>query len=222
MQTRINTAARVGAVFGLVLLSTSAFAQDRSQTWEFEASLFGTESLTLSGEQSTGLDVDSDVGFGLGASYNFNNRWALGFGFSWHSPRYEATYLPEAGPPLETLRASMDIWSLQGKGTFNLLEGPITPYLEVGFGWTNVDSNIIDGPPISGCWWDPWWGYICDTFYSTYTEDLTSWYYGAGVRWDINREFGIKGSYGMLELDTSKRTEDASIGLWRVEVVWRY
>jgi opacity protein-like surface antigen len=207
---------------GLFALSGTASAQDRAQTWDFSAGLLWSDSLSLDGERGTGLEIDDDIGFEFGGDYNFNNRLALGFDFGWVSPRYDATFLPDTGPPLETIRATLDSFSIQVKGTFNFLEGPVTPFVEVGAGWTNVDSNISDGPPNTVCWWDPWWGYICDTFFDTYSEDLTSWSAGLGVRWDINRMMGLKASYGFIEMDTSSRLEDATMNMFKAEFIWRY
>ena len=108
------------------------------------------------------------------------------------------------------------------KGTFNLLDGPFTPYAELGLGWSNVDSNIADQPPVTGCWWDPWWGYICDTFYSTYSK-TREYYAGAlGLRWDFDNGMSLKGSYGLQEVSTGKSTEDASFEQIRVELAWRF
>ena len=205
----------------LACASATASAQDRAETWEFNVGLLWSDSLQLDGEQGTGLDIDDDLGFSLGGNYNFTDRLAIGFGFAWLSPDYAATYVPETGP-LATLNAEMDTFTISAKGIYNFLEGPITPYVEVGFGWTAVDSNIADGPPITGCWWDPWWGYICAPYYDTYSEDLTSWSGAAGVRWDVNRMWGLKASYGILELNTSSRTEDASMDMFKIEAILRY
>lgn len=217
-----NTIRAAAACLIALSLASLAHAQDRARTWDFDAGLQWSGSLTLDGQMGTGLDIDDDLGFKIGGTYNFTNRWALGFGISWVSPRYTATYLPEAGPPLETVRATMDVFSLYAKGTFNLLEGPITPYAELGVGWTEVDSNIADGPPITGCWWDPWWGYICAPFYSTYGENLTSWSGAVGVRWDVNRLRGVKASYGVTNLDTSSNTENATLDMFAIEAIFRY
>jgi opacity protein-like surface antigen len=217
-----KTCAGVASVLLLLLSATQADAQSRAQTWDMYAGLDWSSSLTLDGTQGTGLDIDEDVGFNIGGSYNFTNRLAAGFNFGWLSPDYTATYLPESGPPFQSLRATMDVFSIAVNGTFNLLEGPITPFVEVGFGWTGVDSNVADGPPIAGCWWDPWWGYICAPFYSTYSENLTSWSGALGLRWDINPMWGLKASYGILQLDTSSQTENASLDMLKVNVIFRY
>jgi opacity protein-like surface antigen len=205
----------------LACANVTASAQDRAETWEFNAGLTWSDSLQLDGGEGTGIDVDSEVGFSLGGTYNFTNRLSAGFGFSWMSPDYEATYLPDNGP-LQTLDAELDVFSIAAKGTFNFLEGPLTPYVELGFGWSAVDSNIVDGVPVTGCWWDPWWGYICAPYYDTYEEDLTSWSGALGVRWDVNRSWGLKASYGILELNTSSRTEDGSLDMFKVEALFRY
>jgi hypothetical protein len=43
----------------------------------------------------------------------------------------------------------------QVDGVWNVLEGPFTPYLQAGVGWTHLDSNVSYGAPSTGCWWDP-------------------------------------------------------------------
>lgn len=222
MQTFFRRAAAGILAVVLSMAALTASAQDRSQTWEFTAGLVWSDSLSLDGQQGTGLDIDDDLGFSFGGNYNFTNRLSAGFSFGWLSPSYEATFLPEDGPPFETIRASMDMFTIAGRGTFNFLEGPLTPYVELGFGWTAVDSNIADGPPITGCWWDPWWGYMCAPFYDTYSEDVTSWSGALGIRWDIDRTWGLKASYGILDINTSSRTEDASMDMIKVEAYWRY
>ena len=153
--------------------------------------------------------------------YNFTNRFSVLGELAWVRPRYEATYVPEAGG-LETINARLDISTFQIKGVFNFIEGPLTPFVEGGLGWTRVDSNIISGPPITGCWWDPWWGYICDTFFSTYSDTRTSYSYAGGLRYEFSTQWSVRGSYGVTELDTSSNTQDASIEGWRVDFTYRF
>ncbi|MEZ5566654.1 MAG: outer membrane beta-barrel protein [Gammaproteobacteria bacterium] len=195
---RISRQLRLALLFGIVAFAMTgpASARDRAQTWDFNVGLFNSDSVTVDGEQGTGLDIDSEVGFSLGGAYNFTNRLALGLDLSWVSPRYKATFLPDTGPPLETISARLDALSIQGKGTFNFLQGPVTPFIEVGFGWTDIDSNIANGPVSTGCWWDPWWGYICASYFDTYSDTVTTWSGAVGMRWDVNDNFGVKASYG--------------------------
>lgn len=209
-----------------LLISTSTFAQspagDRAQTWDLGVQLFNQGSLDLGGREGSGLDIDSEFGWGFWGNYNFTNRFALGFELNWVRPDYSATFVPEDDPDPITIDHTLSVFNFQGKGTFNFLEGPITPYVELGFGWTDVDSNVASGPPVTGCWWDPWWGYICSNFFSTYSDTLTSYSYAGGVRWDINQWFGLRGSYGILELDTASGTENADFEMLKLELTWRF
>lgn len=212
------------AIALLVLLSSPAMAQsgDRAKTWDVGVQLSGTGSLNLSGQMGSGLDVDSDIGFGFWGLYNFTDRFGLGFDFNWSRPDYTARFIPENSLIPVDVSHTMDIFTVQAKGVFHFMEGPITPYVEVGVGWTGVDSNVADGPPVTGCWWDPWWGYRCDNFYDTYSENLTSYSGALGLRWDFNSYSGIRAAYGVLELDTSSNTENASFDMWRLEYAWRF
>ena len=80
--------------------------------------------------------------------------------------------------------------------------------MNANLGWTNIDSNISDGEGTTICWWDPWWGYVCDTFLSTYQKDY--WHYGIGVglRVDMNRDTFLRVGYHRrwLDLDNSPGT----------------
>ena len=201
----------------------TAQSGDRAKTWDLGLQVFNSGSLNLSGQEGSGLDIDSEIGWGFWGNYNFTNRFALGFDLNWVRPDYKATVVPEDDPgnPI-TIDHTLSIFTIQGKGVFNFVEGPITPYIEGGIGWTDVDSNVASGPPVTGCWWDPWWGYICSNFFSTYNESLTSYSLAGGVRWDVNNWWGLRASYGVLELDTSSRTENASFDMFKVEVTWRF
>ncbi len=212
--------------FSILLLCTfslPAMAQgERASTWDVGVQVSNTGSLNLGGQQGSGLSVDSEFGFGFWGTYNFTNRLALGFDFNWTQPKYDYTYIPESTMMPTTIRHRMDLFSIHGKGVFHFLEGPITPFVEAGFGWTSVDSNVADSPPITGCWWDPWWGYVCSNFYSTYSETLTSYSGAVGLRWDFNPYYGMRAAYGVLELNTGSGTENAQFDMWRIEFAWRF
>ena len=56
---------------------------------------------------------------------------------------------------------------------------------------------MADGPPTTGCWWDPWWGYICLADWETYTSTELTYILGLGFRWDINSALFTRATYGM-------------------------
>ena len=75
---------------------------------------------------------------------------------------------------------------MSGNAIWHLMDGPLTPYVGAGLGWTWIDTNVPTGPPVTGCWWDPWWGYVCYTDYPTKTTDAFSYQAILGVRYEFN------------------------------------
>ena len=211
----------------IVLLSFSSFAsaqpvRDRAGTAEVGLQVVDMSSVTLSGEEGSGIRIGSDVGWGITGGYHFTNRLAVMANWTWGKPSYDATRVLEDTGETDTISASLDVDTLQVKGVFYFLEGPLTPFIEAGLGWTYIDSNIVDGPPTTGCWWDPWWGYICQDFFDTYSETRTSYSAAVGIRWDLRTDITLSGSIGVLEVDTSRATEDASLETFRVDLAWRF
>ena len=205
------------------MLSATAVAQnDRSDMWEFGLIISDMSSEALSADMGSSIAIDGDTGFGLSVAYNISNRFAVGADFIWSSAKYTAVLTPDGPGIPEVINHKMDLFTYTFTGTWNLLDGPLTPYLEANYGWTNIDSNIADQPPITGCWWDPWWGYVCDTFYSTYSKTRTSYGGAAGLRWDSGNGWTLKASYGFLEIDTSKATEKANMDVIRVDLAWLF
>lgn len=206
-------------------LSSTAIAQQNSRDdmWEFGLLLFDQSSDSLDGEDNSFISVDSTLAYGLTLGYNFNSHFALGGELSWASPDYDAVLIPDDGIGIpEKISHELSIFSYSIKGTFNLIDGPFTPFVDASLGWSNVDSNIASQPPITGCWWDPWWGYICDTFYNTYSKTREFYSGAVGLRWDLDNGMSLKGSYGIQELNTSKSTEDARLEMIRLELAWRF
>ena len=203
----------------------SAQVYEREGTWEAGFLIADTGDDTLSGQNGTSLSVKSDVGWGFFGSYNFSNRLAVGGDWSFISPDYTATFRVDNGGipgPLQTIRHTADVTNLHIKGTFNFLETDFTPFVEAGLGWTWIDSNVASGLPSTGCWWDPWWGYICSSYYDTYDSTRTSYTYAVGFRWDISPDFMLRADYGILDIDTSAASGEIETEAVRVAFGWRF
>ena len=144
----------------------------------------------------------------------------VGADLEWLSPDYKATLLNDQG---ETTIIDHKFSQFNGriKATYNFMDRPFTPYIEGGFGWTYVDSNVADGPPITGCWWHPWWGYICSSFFSTYSDSNFSWNVGVGLRFDLNRDMFIRGGYEMTTIDGNS-SADPTFDAFRIELGWTF
>jgi opacity protein-like surface antigen len=208
-------------------LSMPAFAQRRGSSSRAGTAEFGLQIMDFPGTHVTGshgasLDVDGDLAWGLVGGYNFTDKFQLGGNISWASPDYRLKLVPDSGNPWPTVNANMDISTFILTGTFNFFDGPLTPYAQIGAGWVHVDSNVVNGTPSTGCWWDPWWGYVCTTFYDTYSDTNTAYTYSIGVRWDINDTIALRAAYGQLDMNTSHATKDVNLDTWRAEIVWKF
>ena len=201
------------------LIASPARAESvRAGNWEAAVHVVGTSSEKSNGENGSSLDVDSDTGFGFVLHYTFDANLALGFDMLYAKPRYRATFNTEE-EGLVSVRHEMSVYSGQFNGTWNLMEGAFTPYLQLGAGWTYVDSNVSDGPPVTGCWWDPWWGYVCRNFYSTYSDTNFSWGYGAGLRFEFLHNMYLKASYNRVEINADSDV-DAAFDTAKFELGW--
>ena len=216
----------------VLLLSLPAVAAaqsaDREGTWEAGLKLMDMSGEFIQGQRGATLDVEGELAWGFFGQYNFNEHFALAGEFAWSDPDYLAKFPldPNPGqglPPntVVTVDAELDVWFTQFKAVFNLLDRGFTPYVEAGYGWTMVDSNIQDGPADTGCWWDPWWGYMCASFYDTYENTVTSIMYAVGLRWDMSDTSVLKVNYGIRETDLD-RSEDLKQDVYGVEFAWKF
>jgi opacity protein-like surface antigen len=91
-----------------------------------------------------------------------------------------------------------------------------------GIGWSWVDTNIANEPPETGCWWDPWWGYVCTSFQDTRTLDGFTYQLGAGARWDITDTVAVHGSYRInwIEFDEAKSAPE--FDGFQLSVGWKF
>jgi len=196
---------------------------DRVGEWNLslQAVYLGSES--TSGANGSAVELQDDWGFGFMLGYNFTNHLALGFEMNFLDPRYNYTVVPdEPNPTPQTVSHTASIFNGTFKGTYNLLEGPVTPFIDVNLGWTYIDSNVANAPPVTGCWWDPWWGYVCRSFWSTYDDTNFSYGGGLGIRWDFNRDMFLRASYSIQKLDVGSGSSDPSWDMGRIEIGWRY
>jgi len=208
-------------IMALMLASTATAQQDRSNMWEFGVSLNNLSSESLSGSNGSFVDIDSSTGFGLALNYNFNNHFAVGGEFTWNKPDYDALFVPtDPGEDPQRVNYELDVFGVNLKAVWNLIDGPITPYVEAGLGWADVDSNIVDQPPITGCWWDPWWGYICDVWQPTFDSWSFSYGGGAGLRAQLAPRFFLEGSYSLLAVDFD--VENVLFQGFRLNVGWTF
>jgi opacity protein-like surface antigen len=204
----------------------AAQSADRTGTWEAGFKLTDTSHEFLNGEGGSSLDIEGELAWGFFGGYNINEHFQVVGEISWSDPDYFAEFPLDLFPgtpsnTVVTVDSELDIWYTEFKAVFNLLDRAFTPYAEVGYGWTVVDSNIQDGPADTGCWWDPWWGYMCASFYDTYESTINSLTYAVGLRWDLSDSSVLKASYGIREFDLD-RAEDLEQDAFAIDFAWKF
>lgn len=209
------------AILGLLFLNTELLAQTNT----FRSSGHGAFTLsipymgeeTIGFEGGAGAEINGDYGFGFGYMYQQTSKFAWGFDSSWNSSNYTGTRIDEIGDK-DTFGGVFDSFSLSTSADYYFLDKPITPYIRGELGWSQLDSNIPAGPPLTTCWWDPWYGYLCDYIQPTYSD--SSWHYGLGlgVRADINSAFFLKLSYSQRWLDLDRAKGNTGLDIWRLEI----
>lgn len=219
----------VFALFALIALADVADAQgrwsgeSRSPGWEFGADvtyLLGSE-IDFNGGSS--IDVDDDVGLAMALGYRFNSRFELQFSLDYSSADYDANLQSATLPTLRTrVSGEVETFTAFGKAVFNVLEGPITPYVTGGIGWSFVDTNIPNGRVQVGCWWDPWYGQICTPYQSTKTVDELAYLVGGGVRWDASPTWTLRVSYEKQFVDFDFGSGTPDFDVFRIGLTVRY
>ena len=208
----------------LILTSTAVLAQYDNRQKErskfgsrdgrFEASviLAYQTGQDVSSEGGSSLDIDSATGWGISFGWNWTDRVNLQYRLLSTSPRYSAVVVPEDPDELiQDVEHKMSKYSHQLNATYHFMKGSFTPFVVGGIGYGTLDSNIASEPPNVGCWWDPWWGYICHGEWKTFKASEFTYNLGVGLRWDINNAIYSRAVYsrefisldnGSLDFDT--------------------
>ena len=184
-----------------IAIAAPAVAEDwrdpSSRGRHFEVSLQTryTGSRNTSFDGGSAVDMEDDLGWGFGFSYNFGPRFSLGTTMSWRSAYYQAEIVDATDPTnTETIASQMDMSNIALTGNWNLLRGGLTPYVTGSVGWMILNSNIPAGS-ISGCRWYPWWGLVCGSIPQTYGVDAATGIVGGGVRFEPNEAFFLRAGY---------------------------
>jgi len=216
----------LGTILGLAswVPRVAAAESERAMRWQSSIPITFTSGASFDADAGTSVDVNDDLGWGFGFGYHLNDRFMVGADFTWLSANYNASVatdnnsdqIPDA---TVDIGGTLDAANFQLVGQYNILKGRITPFLRASLGWTWVDSNIPAGPTQGVCWWDPWWGYVCNTWQPTFED--TSFAYGAaaGLRAELTDRFFLEGSYNVLWVDFDKAGTQAQDGV-RVNFGW--
>ncbi|MDH5226648.1 MAG: porin family protein, partial [Gammaproteobacteria bacterium] len=195
----------------------------RANTWDFQLGGIYQLSESVKGKGGSSLDMDSELGITFGLGYNLSDRLALGAEFNYLRPDYTAIIADADDPSVkQRVDHTLTQFDFRFKGTYNFLDGPFTPFVEAGFGWSQLDSNVAKGPPVTGCWWHPYWGYVCSNYYRTFSG--TDFEYGGslGMRYEFRGGSFIRADYSLYKLDVGGKTSSAQLDAFKLQYGWSF
>lgn len=209
-------------VIGTMAASLAGAQNARPGEVEFSIAAAQSFSDSFQGTGGSSLDLSSRTGVRVGVEYFNSSQLSVGFDATWSKPSYTAVLVPEDGSSDVTISHRASIFTGHFTGTYYFLDDKFTPFVEAGLGWTYFDSNVSDGAPIVGCWWDPWWGYICSEFYSTYGATNFSYGVGAGLRWNFGMDRAVNLGYRWLEIESDGLGKKPVLETAALEFVFRF
>jgi opacity protein-like surface antigen len=190
--------------------------------WEFRIGPVFTESKSVGFNGGSHADIDSTTGVKVGTGYYITDQLIVGMNFGWAESSFNGTVQGNlAQSSIEN--GHVDFSTLMFDATYLLpLRGAIKPYATAGLGWNWINTNIAAGPPQYGCWWDPWWGYVCSGYQPTHGESSFAYQAGAGVQINFTRSFSINVDYRYTWIDLSNADGTPGFGAVGLMFVWRF
>ncbi len=194
----------------------------RAQRWEARAGLALSNSADVDFKGGTAADIDSGLGFQLGIAWHYSDRLQFGSTFAYDQKDYTVEVAGDEENESFKTKGSLDTTSLMFDVAYDILTGPLTPYVSGGVGWNWVDTNIVDQPPEIGCWWDPWYGYVCTSYQNTKTVSGLAYQVGVGMRWDFSDVFALDGGYRMRWVDFENADGTPSFDGLELNFGWKF
>jgi opacity protein-like surface antigen len=134
---------------------------------------------------------------------------------TWRSANYTATVVSEADPEDTRIYSNwLEVSTLALTADWNVLSKRLTPYVNGALGWTLINTNI-PADIYSGCWWDPWYGYVCASDVATYGSDVFSYGIGVGARLEVSDSVFFRVGY---EYDGINHEGTDGINVFRLDL----
>ena len=208
----------------VLAMAPAALAQsaNREGTWETRLGIVFLNSSDWDFAGGTTADIDSDTSFLIGGSYHLNDHLELGGNLTFGQTDYTADIVGDEVGEIFAVRGEYESTTLLFDATWNFMDGPFSPFVSAAAGWSWIDTNIATGPPQTGCWWDPWWGYVCSTFQDTKSLDGFSYGVEAGARYDFSDTIALHGTYRILWVDLDNASGTPDVDGFRLSLGWKF
>ncbi len=170
----------------------------------------------------TTAEFNSSIGFSAGLGYDLSEHFEIGANFTFDERDFEANVAGDVPGEIFPITGRLETMGVMVDLTYYFLTGRLAPFVTTGVGWNWVDTNIPTQPPQVGCWWDPWYGYICEDFQDTKNVDGLSYQLGAGLRYRMNDSLSLNGSYRMNWVDFPKATDTPTFDGFQLILDWGF
>lgn len=191
--------------------------------WEFRIGPVFQESKNVGFNGGSHADIDSTTGVKIGAGYYATDQLIIGGNFSYGQSSFNGT-VQSGTPGINAVieNGHVDFSTMMFDATYTFLHGPLRPFVKGGLGWNWINTNIASGPPQTGCWWDPWWGYICSGYQPTHGASSFAYQAGAGVQVNFSRTFAVDVDYQYTWIDLHNTSSTPGFGAVELLFVWRF
>lgn len=213
---------------GMALVAPAAAeAAERAGTWETTMGIVLQNSSDADFQGGTTAEFDSDTSFVFGLGYHYTDNLEFGGHIGFGTTDYKARIAADpngdgASDGFVDVRGDLEFSTLLFDATWNFMSGTFSPFVTGAIGWSWVDTNIATGPPQTGCWWDPWWGYVCASFQDTKTLDGLTYQVGVGARYDFTDTVAVHGSYRLSWIDFDKAKGTPDFDGFQLSVGWKF
>jgi opacity protein-like surface antigen len=185
-----RSALLVAAGLMLSALANAQSADHRKLGIEGGVDIIYQDATTLNFDGGTRANLATDYGVSFTAGYRVNPHFDAQLALDVTDVDYRVAIVTGTGSTVQA-NGSYRAYTPRTNIQLNLIDGPFTPFLVGGVGYSLVDTNIPNGRPQSGCYWDPWYGYICGTVQSTKWIDGFVYQVGVGARLDVSNSASV-------------------------------
>ena len=183
---------------------------NRTGFWDFTVQTRYSAAMDFTGAGGSKLELEDDLGWGFGVGYNLNERLNIGGFISWRTIDYTATDVNQTDLTTTQYSGWLDTGNFAASAIFNLLPKAFTPYVQGTVGWAMVDTNIPSGLS-GGCYWDPWWGYVCGTYSTTFGADGVAYSLGGGLSLQPLEIMFLRVGYDRMWIDIDGAADSADL-----------
>lgn len=183
---------------------TPTLSMDDGRPWLTRIGVTYQPTTNIRFDGGSKVEFNSSTGFLVGLGYDVSDKLQVGANFTYDHRGYDGHLRGDEPGETFPVRGSLQSMGVMFDLTYYFMTGRFSPFITTGVGWDFVDTNLPTSPPQIGCWWDPWYGYLCQGFQDTANVDGFAYQAGAGLTYRVNPSVSLSGSYRVNWLDFPK------------------